>query len=273
MNQNSKTSGAFSVAAPFLFLMFFAASVACRDNTAPSLTSVTPEIRSDDHADLDDWTLIDLAKTEVKFSDFRGEVIFLNRWATWCGPCVHEMPTIQALYEKMGDRIKISPSISDHGMVSASEGATGNGADARQETLARDCGGRRPLSAANPANRTNTKIVRPETNIPTKSLARWNGVAKSKPKSNTRLAHQHSGWPAQKTDSPTAREFHNKLASVVRHAVRYALGDVHTNTIEGFWSLLKRAWYPALPLRSHLEIQLPPQSQAFSAFITGCFAG
>lgn len=35
---------------------------------------------------------------------FRGQVVFLNFWATWCAPCIAEMPNIQALYEEMGER-------------------------------------------------------------------------------------------------------------------------------------------------------------------------
>ena len=30
---------------------------------------------------------------------------------------------------------------------------------------------------------------------------------------------------------------------IITHSKQYAEGDVHTNTIEGFWSLVKRAWY------------------------------
>lgn len=37
----------------------------------------------------------------VKFEDYKGKVVFLNMWATWCGPCRAEMPTIQSLYEKI----------------------------------------------------------------------------------------------------------------------------------------------------------------------------
>jgi len=35
----------------------------------------------------------------VDFSQFQGKVVFLNLWATWCGPCRVEMPSIQKLYE------------------------------------------------------------------------------------------------------------------------------------------------------------------------------
>ncbi len=42
---------------------------------------------------------------QVTLENFRGKVIFLNIWATWCPPCVAEMPGIQALYEEYGDRM------------------------------------------------------------------------------------------------------------------------------------------------------------------------
>ena len=40
------------------------------------------------------------------FNEFKGKVIFLNVWATWCGPCRVEMPSIQNLYNKV-DKEKI----------------------------------------------------------------------------------------------------------------------------------------------------------------------
>jgi cytochrome c biogenesis protein CcmG, thiol:disulfide interchange protein DsbE len=43
--------------------------------------------------------------TELKtLSDYRGKVVLLNIWATWCGPCKVEMPSIQALHEAYKDR-------------------------------------------------------------------------------------------------------------------------------------------------------------------------
>jgi peroxiredoxin len=33
-------------------------------------------------------------------ADYRGDVVLLNLWATWCGPCVVEMPSIQRLYDR-----------------------------------------------------------------------------------------------------------------------------------------------------------------------------
>lgn len=49
-----------------------------------------------------DFTLIDQYGNEHTLSDYKGKTVFLNFWATWCGPCRSEMPEIQELYEKYG---------------------------------------------------------------------------------------------------------------------------------------------------------------------------
>lgn len=49
-----------------------------------------------------DFTLLDQFGAEHSLDDYRGKVIFLNFWATWCPPCRGEMPDIQALYEDCG---------------------------------------------------------------------------------------------------------------------------------------------------------------------------
>ncbi|MES2734047.1 MAG: TlpA disulfide reductase family protein [Bacteroidota bacterium] len=45
--------------------------------------------------------LVSLDGKPANLSDFRGKVVFMNLWATWCPPCVAEMPGIQDLYEKI----------------------------------------------------------------------------------------------------------------------------------------------------------------------------
>ena len=50
-----------------------------------------------------DYVLKDQNGNQISFKDYRGKVIFLNFWATWCPPCQAEMPHIQALYEKYKD--------------------------------------------------------------------------------------------------------------------------------------------------------------------------
>lgn len=48
-----------------------------------------------------DFTATTLAGKSVKLSDYKGKVIFLNFWATWCPPCRAEMPTIEKLWKKL----------------------------------------------------------------------------------------------------------------------------------------------------------------------------
>ncbi len=51
-----------------------------------------------------DFTLVDLEGNQVSLSDFRGETVFINFWATWCPPCRAEMPEIEAVYQEYKDR-------------------------------------------------------------------------------------------------------------------------------------------------------------------------
>ena len=45
----------------------------------------------------------DLSGQPVSFSSFEGKVLVLNFWATWCAPCVAEMPSLQRMLEKTSD--------------------------------------------------------------------------------------------------------------------------------------------------------------------------
>lgn len=47
------------------------------------------------------FTLSDLENNAIDVKQFKGKTIFINIWATWCGPCRAEMPSIQNLYNKV----------------------------------------------------------------------------------------------------------------------------------------------------------------------------
>jgi len=46
-----------------------------------------------------DFALTDLDEKPIRLSDYRGKVVFLNFWATWCAPCREEMPSMEVLYK------------------------------------------------------------------------------------------------------------------------------------------------------------------------------
>ena len=55
-----------------------------------------------------DFALKSLSGENLRLSEFRGEVVMINFWATWCGPCRQEMPLLDELhqrYQKVGFRL------------------------------------------------------------------------------------------------------------------------------------------------------------------------
>lgn len=51
-----------------------------------------------------DFTLTDLEGNRITLSDFRGKVVLINFWASWCPPCRAEMPDIEAVYQEYKDK-------------------------------------------------------------------------------------------------------------------------------------------------------------------------
>ena len=55
--------------------------------------------------DWESFRFVDLKENPINFSDSKGRVIFINFWATWCLPCISEMPSIQKLYNSYKDKV------------------------------------------------------------------------------------------------------------------------------------------------------------------------
>lgn len=47
-----------------------------------------------------DFTLKDMQGKNVSLSDFKGRIVLVNFWATWCPPCIEEMPSMEKLHQK-----------------------------------------------------------------------------------------------------------------------------------------------------------------------------
>ncbi len=74
-----------------------------------STTLGTPQIEDtkEDNLPDADFNLIvkDLDGNLINMNDYKGKVIFLNFWATWCMPCVAELPSINKLYNQFKDDV------------------------------------------------------------------------------------------------------------------------------------------------------------------------
>lgn len=53
-----------------------------------------------------DWLLQDENGEKVNFNSFKNKVVLVNFWATWCPPCIAEMPSFQKLYEHKNEAIE-----------------------------------------------------------------------------------------------------------------------------------------------------------------------
>ncbi|WP_442265716.1 TlpA family protein disulfide reductase [Tenacibaculum sp. ZS6-P6] len=52
------------------------------------------------------WKLTGLNTYDANFSEFKGKVVFLNFWATWCPPCIAELPYIQEFYNDYKEKVE-----------------------------------------------------------------------------------------------------------------------------------------------------------------------
>ena len=86
----------FNIVFILLFSLFF---WSCKDKTTnQDINSPSNEVN-----DFEDLTFIDVNGNEVKLNHDRYS--FINLWATWCKPCVNEMPSLKSLKDKVGNNM------------------------------------------------------------------------------------------------------------------------------------------------------------------------
>ena len=57
-----------------------------------------------DQSPTPDFTLPNPAGKQLSLKDFRGKIVFLNFWASWCDPCREEMPAMERIYKEFKDK-------------------------------------------------------------------------------------------------------------------------------------------------------------------------
>jgi peroxiredoxin len=65
------------------------------------VASTAVAVTSQDRAP--DFILKDLEGADLRLEDYRGKVVLINFWASWCGPCRKEMPLLDRLHQRYGD--------------------------------------------------------------------------------------------------------------------------------------------------------------------------
>jgi peroxiredoxin len=83
-----------------LVLAFFRRSVAWAKNPFETLQLFRPKRQTTAPA----FTVPGLGGSPIRLGDFKGQVILLNFWATWCPPCREEMPSMERLYRRFKSR-------------------------------------------------------------------------------------------------------------------------------------------------------------------------
>jgi thiol-disulfide isomerase/thioredoxin len=60
-------------------------------------------------------SFVDLAGNTVSLSEFTGKIVLVNLWATWCEPCLREMPSLERVQSRLGDKIAVVAISEDRG--------------------------------------------------------------------------------------------------------------------------------------------------------------
>ena len=81
-----------------LIVLLLSATSVNADWQQPELShNLTPANKIPAH----DFELLNMDEEKVKLSDYRGKVVLLNFWATWCPPCIREMPSMERLHQQV----------------------------------------------------------------------------------------------------------------------------------------------------------------------------
>ncbi len=67
---------------------------------------ISPDYAKDEKTASYNFWFEDMSGKQISFTEYQGKVVFINFWATWCPPCIAEMPDINSLYSETKDQIQ-----------------------------------------------------------------------------------------------------------------------------------------------------------------------
>ncbi|QNA46292.1 TlpA family protein disulfide reductase [Lacibacter sediminis] len=87
----------YKIAVAFLLLL-----VSCKEKESNN-NKDKPTVVTKGESEFDKIKLTELDGTPIELHQYEGKTIFINFWATWCGPCIQEMPSIQKAKTSLKD--------------------------------------------------------------------------------------------------------------------------------------------------------------------------
>jgi peroxiredoxin len=98
-NQKSRRISLQSLVIIFLIVILFGILILLQTKDSPYNPSSGSQVTKDLPAP--NFSLPGLDGQMVSLTDYKGKVVLLNIWATWCPPCVEEMPSMEKLYQEL----------------------------------------------------------------------------------------------------------------------------------------------------------------------------
>ena len=107
----------WTVAAALVFLLAAPALGAADEGEAdmPDRTKLGEFVPSSQPFTAPAISLADTNGHSVELSELRGKLVLVNLWATWCEPCLREMPSLERLQSRLGERIAVLAVSEDRG--------------------------------------------------------------------------------------------------------------------------------------------------------------